>query len=95
MTSEPKPIVDWATEFDHTDPAYNENAHQIWDDLRERCPVAHTERFGGTWLPTRYEDVSVIAYDTENYSSRGVIVAPNKPRAVCLCWEIALIASCA
>jgi cytochrome P450 len=82
MTSEPKPpVVDWATDFDHTDPAYNENAHQIWEDLRTRCPVARTDRFGGTWLPTRYEAVTAIAYDTDNYTSQGVIVAPTKPEA--------------
>ena len=72
-------VSDWATDFDHTDPAYNENAHAIWDDLRQRCPMAHTDRFGGTWLPTRHEDVAAIAYDTENYTSLGVIVSPNRP----------------
>jgi cytochrome P450 len=78
MTDRP-PVADWATDFDHTDPAYNANVHAIWDDLRERCPVAHTERFGGTWLPTRHEDVAAIAYDTENYTSQGVIVSPVRP----------------
>lgn len=78
MTERP-PVSDWATDFDHTDPAYNANVHEIWDDLRQQCPVAHTERFGGTWLPTRHEDVSAIAYDTENYTSQGVIVSPNRP----------------
>ena len=41
--------------------------------------MAHSDRFGGTWLPTRHEDVAAIAYDTDNYTSRGVIVAPNRP----------------
>lgn len=77
--SEQPPVVDWATDFDHTDPAYNENVHAIWDELRETCPVAHSDRFGGTWLPTRHEDVSKIAYDTDNYTSAGVIVSPNRP----------------
>jgi len=78
MTDRPA-VTDWATDFDHTDPAYNANVHAIWADLRERCPVAHTDRFGGTWLPTRQEDVAAIAYDTENYTSQGVIVSPNRP----------------
>jgi cytochrome P450 len=43
--------------------------------------VAHTDRFGGAWLPTRHEDVSAIAHDTEHFSSRGVIVAPFRPEA--------------
>ena len=74
-------IVDWATDFDHTDEAYAAAAPEIWDDLRERCPVAHSDRFGGTWLPTRHEDVSAIAHDTEHFSSRGVIVSDFRPLA--------------
>src|SRR5438270_296 len=45
----------------------------------ERCPVAHTERFGGGWLPTRYEDVSAIAYDTDHFSSRAIIMSNFRP----------------
>ena len=41
------------------------------DELRERCPIAHTERYGGGWLPTRYEDVAAVAYDTERFLARG------------------------
>ena len=46
-----------------------------------RCPVAHSDRYGGVWLPTRHEDVSAIAYDTDHFSSRGVVVAEVKPQA--------------
>src|SRR3954471_16965384 len=74
--------VDWATAFDHTDPAYAQNAPAIWDDLRGRCPVAHTDKFGGTWLPTRHADVAAIAHDTEHFSSEGIIVNPWKPEGI-------------
>jgi cytochrome P450 len=76
--------IDWSREFDHAHPAYNENAPAIWADLRGRCPVAHTDRYGGTWLPTRHDDVHAIAYDTEHFSSVGVVVANAKPE-----WESA------
>ena len=72
---------DWATDFDHTDPAYAAAAPEIWADLRQRCPVAHTEEFGGAWLPTRHADVSAIAHDTEHFSSRSIIVSPFRPDA--------------
>ena len=55
------------------------DAPAIWDDLRERCPIAHTDRFGGAWLPTRYDDVAAIAYDTEHFSSRAIIVSNFRP----------------
>ena len=75
-------IEDWATDFDHTHPDYAAKAPEIWDDLRGTCPVAHTERFGGTWLPTRHADVATIAHDTEHFSSEGVIVSIWKPEGI-------------
>lgn len=77
--TERPPISDWATDFDHTHPDYAQGAHEIWDELRSGCPVAHTERFGGTWLPVRHDDVVAIARDTEHFSSEGVIVNDYKP----------------
>ncbi len=74
------PVTDWATDFDHTDPGWAGDPYPIWADLRERCPVAHSDRFGGAWLPTRYDDISAIAYDTEHFSSQGVIVTNARPR---------------
>ena len=74
-----EPVSDWATDFDHTHPDYAARAPEIWDDLRDRCPVAHTDRFGGAWFPTRHEDVSAIANDTEHFTSQGVIVTDWRP----------------
>ena len=79
MTTDRCPVQDWQTDFDHTDPAYAADAPAIWDELRGTCPVAHSDRFGGVWLPTRHEDVSSIAHDTEHISSRGVIVSVFEP----------------
>jgi cytochrome P450 len=67
-------VTDWATDFDHTDPAWVANPFPIWDDLRQRCPVAHSDRFNGVYLPTRHEDISAIAYDTDHFTSKSVIV---------------------
>ena len=73
------PVSDWATDFDHTDPRWVANPFAIWDELRARCPVAHSDRYGGTWLPVRHDDVSAIAYDTEHFSSRAVVVSEVRP----------------
>jgi cytochrome P450 len=73
------PVSDWATDFSHLEPEWAADPYPIQDDLRERCPVAHTGRFGGGWLPTRYEDVAAIAYDTERFSSRSIIMSNFRP----------------
>jgi hypothetical protein len=73
------PVQDWATDFDHTDPAWITDPFPIWDELRQSCPVAHSARFqDGAYFPSRYEDVREIAYDTEHFSSRRVIVREKK-----------------
>jgi cytochrome P450 len=73
------PVSDWATDFDHTDPQWVANPFPIWDELRARCPVARSDRYGGTWLPVRHDDVAAIAYDTEHLTSRSVVVSEVRP----------------
>jgi cytochrome P450 len=75
-----KPVQSWETDWDHADPAYNQNAHQIWDQLRGTCPVAHTDRYGGAWLPVTHADVSAVARDTDHFSSEGAVLANRPPR---------------
>jgi cytochrome P450 len=80
MTSMYGPVSDWATDFDHADPGYNVRAHEIWDDLREGgCPVAHSDRYGGMWVPLTHELVKEVAYDTDHFSSQGVVVSAGRP----------------
>ena len=74
-----RPVLDWARDFDHLDKAWVDDPYIIWDRLREQCPVAHTDRYGGVYLPTRYEDVRAIALDHDNFSSRQVIVRDFVP----------------
>ena len=79
MAVQHPPVIDWATDFDHTDPQWVANPFPIWEELRGRCPVAHSDRYGGTWLPVRHDDVAAIAYDTEHFSSRSVVVSEVRP----------------
>jgi len=73
------PVSDWATDFSHLEPEWAADPYPIQDELRERCPIAHTDRFGGGWLPTRYEDVAAIAYDTDRFTSRSVVMSNFRP----------------
>ena len=79
MTTPRERVSDWATDFDHTDPQWVADPYPIWDELRTRCPVAHSDRYGGTWLPVRHEDVAAVAYDTEHFTSRSVVVSEVRP----------------
>ena len=73
------PVTDFATDFDHTDEAWVADPYPIMEDLRERCPVAHSDRYGGLWAPMTYEAVSAIANDTEHFTSRTVVINNGRP----------------
>jgi cytochrome P450 len=74
------PVENWLTDWDHLDPGWVEDPFPIWDEIRTSpCPIAHTERFMGAYLPTRYADIRDIAYDPEHFSSRQVVVRDNPP----------------
>jgi cytochrome P450 len=70
------PVTRWDSDFDVLSPEYLSDPFAIWDDLRSACPVAHTDRRGSTWLPTRYQDVVDLAHDIDHFSSTQISVIP-------------------
>jgi len=77
--SDKPPVSDFASDWDHTDPSWVKDPYPIWDDLRQRCPVAHTERYGGGWFPATHAGVSTVAKDTEHFTSRTVVIGNGRP----------------
>ena len=62
-------------DFDIFSDEYIADPSRVWDELRTECPVAHSERNGGGWMPTTWDDIAAVAYDTDNFSSRDSSVA--------------------
>jgi len=74
MARRTAPVNDWTEDFDVLDTGYIADPFTVWDELRQTCPIAHTNRRGSNWLPTRYEDVTAMAHDIEHFSSVEVAV---------------------
>jgi len=70
------PVDDWTTDYDIRDDDYVENPVPIWAEMRDKCPIAHTDRLGGSWNPTRFDDVRTMAGMIPELSSRQVLVMP-------------------
>ena len=73
------PVRDWASDYDIFDPDYVRDPAPVWSELRERCPIAHTERWGGSWLPTRYEHLQQMVKMVPALSSASPLVVPPSP----------------
>ncbi|MFV0298415.1 MAG: cytochrome P450 [Hyphomicrobiaceae bacterium] len=78
MTKRP-PVSDWTSDFDHTDMRWVEDPYTVMDEVRATCPIATSARFDGMYVPMRYKDVRAIAYDTDHFSSKRVVVRENPP----------------
>ena len=76
-----EPVKDWTTDYDIFDKSYIKHPFPVWDQIRDTCPVAHSERWGGSWMPTRYEDLFNIARDIQHFSSRNILVTDFEPPA--------------
>ncbi len=73
------PVRDWASDYDIFDPGYVRDPAPVWAELRGRCPIARTERWGGSWLPTRYEHLQTMVKMVPALSSRSPLVVPASP----------------
>jgi cytochrome P450 len=77
------PIDDeWVEQhFDYLSPALAQDLHSTLARTRSRCPVAHSDQYGGYWIATDYDNVLRIAQDWQTFSSElGISVpAPSAP----------------
>lgn len=51
--------------------------HAVFADLRQRCPVAHSDAFGGFWIATRYADIQRILDDPAEFTTTVRNVVPG------------------
>ncbi|WP_419551716.1 cytochrome P450 [Candidatus Poriferisodalis sp.] len=80
--SDTAPVDDWGTDYDILDPEYVRDPAPVWDELREGCPVAHTERWGGSFLPTRYDDVQTLVKLVPELSNSDPLVTTPPPEVI-------------
>ncbi|HEU5317819.1 MAG TPA: cytochrome P450 [Chloroflexota bacterium] len=71
-----------SADLDIHDPAFARDPYPHYDQLRQRCPVARGEKYGGYWLLTRYGDVREAARDWRTFTSSvpGVTSIPAAAR---------------
>ncbi|PXX58032.1 hypothetical protein DFR70_1154 [Nocardia tenerifensis] len=61
-------------QFDLFAPPPSENPFTVYDDMRARCPVAHSDKLGGYWIATSYQAVNDVAKAPDLFSSVSISV---------------------
>jgi cytochrome P450 len=62
--------ADVVVDFDHHSDEFNLNELEINAELRQRCPVAWNENYGGFWFVTGYNEVAQIARDGDTFAHK-------------------------
>ena len=68
------------TDYDIFDHNFVLDPNSTFDQVREsECPIVHSSQWGGSWMPTRYEDIVAMAQEHDVFTSREIIVVPPPP----------------
>ena len=64
-------------DFDPLAPESFTSAHLIYKEMRQSCPVAHSNEWNGFWALLRHEDVVGVLKDWENFTTTVQNVVPR------------------
>jgi cytochrome P450 len=64
-------------DFDPLAPETFDSPHEVYADLRQRCPVAHSEAWNGFWALMKYNDVKQAAADSKLFITSVQNVVPK------------------
>ncbi len=70
---------EWVDDYDLFSQEFSADPFSRWDVMRQVCPIAHSDRWGGSWMSASYHDIRMIARDAQRFSSRAVEVAGPIP----------------
>jgi cytochrome P450 len=65
------------SDFDPLAPETFTSFHEEFTELRQRCPVAHSDAYNGFWALTRYDDVVAAVKDPELFTTTVQNVVPK------------------
>lgn len=69
MTDATPPAGATRHDFDPREPETFTSAHALYKEMREHCPVAHSETYNGFWALLRYDDVLRVLKDSDTYTT--------------------------
>jgi cytochrome P450 len=70
-------VARFVRRFDHHAPEFGDHLNGIFEFMRSRCPVAHSDAYDGFWVLTRFDDVMRVARDDTTYSLRAGMTIPS------------------
>jgi cytochrome P450 len=79
MTTTEPTTTGWEElQYDHRDSRVVYSPYDLWKRLRAQCPVIHSDKYGGFWFVSRYDDVRRVLREWENFTATEGINIPRQ-----------------
>jgi cytochrome P450 len=77
-------VEEFIEALDPHDPRFSADGslEAVMKELRDKCPVAHTDAHGGAYVLTRYKDILNVVQEQETFTSTEGIMIPRSVDAV-------------
>ncbi|CAN5691166.1 cytochrome P450 [soil metagenome] len=82
MTNVESRSDDLASQLDQHSDYFRENVYDIYGELRQQCPMVHSEKWGGFWAFLDYDDVYDAEQVAEIFSSGAGKEVPGVPGSI-------------
>jgi cytochrome P450 len=69
------------SDWDPRGPETFDSSHPAYTEMRDRCPVAWSDAFGGFWSVWKYDDIVRVTEDAEGFITSVQNTVPGIPRA--------------
>jgi cytochrome P450 len=69
-------VEELVANFDHHDPRLSTCSAEVYDTMRDRCPVAHSDRHGGFWILSNYQLVHYALQHHELFTTAQSVTIP-------------------
>lgn len=70
-------VTYFADRFDHHHPAFGQDPYPVYERMQSRCPVTHSDNYGGFWIVTGYDEARYVWQHPELFSTQPSVSVPH------------------
>ncbi|ETB36100.1 hypothetical protein N602_25055 [Mycobacterium avium subsp. hominissuis 10-5606] len=67
----------FADHFDHHHPAFGQDPYPVYELMQSRCPVTHSDNYGGFWIVTGYDEARYVWQHPELFATQPSVSVPH------------------
>jgi cytochrome P450 len=67
----------FAAHFDHHHPAFGQDPYPVYELMQSRCPVTHSDNYGGFWVVTGFDEARYVWQHADLFATQPSVSVPH------------------